>query len=498
MRSLRHRGSGWAAVRFAVGLVVLPLFLACVPAFAQQPPDAYIIKIDGPISEAYAKAVLRRLEYADEQGVETIILELDTPGGTIEDSRELADFIFKADHLNVIAYVNKDALSGGTMVALACKAIYVDASLGTIGDVAPVGPGGVIVGEKVQSPVREIMARYARARGYPEALVKAMVTKELEVWRIQTVNDPEGSYTYLTGSELDGMTDEQRAEIVSKKLIVAAGELLTMDAQRAVDYGFARKAVQNVQELYDELDIDGDNVQRLYLTGSERALTFLDVFSPLLIVAGFVLIFMELSHPGFGLPGILGIACFGAFFVIKWTLHYAQLLELLLFLAGVVLLLVEVFVTPGFGLPGVIGILLIFVSLVLACQQFGLPGTPAQKLAFQYNLLKVIGSFAAAGIGIAVLIRFVPSLPVLSAIVHRHDLGSAHAGEIGERRTPGLAAMAGAVGIALTALRPAGRADFDDTLLDVVTEGEFIEKGARVQIQEVRGNRVVVRRHSGA
>ncbi|MHC4480750.1 MAG: NfeD family protein [Planctomycetota bacterium] len=476
-------------------LLALLLLALCRPAAAQQRPDAYIVKIEGIISQAYSKAVQRKIDKAWEEGVDTIILELDTPGGTVGDSMELADYIFQLEQTEVIAYVHPEAYSGGTMVALACKEIYIAESVGMMGDVAPVGPTGDIAGEKFQTVIREKMASYARARGYPEALVKAMVTKELEVWRLQMADEPEGTLTYVTGAELTAMTDEQAAKIISRKLVVAAGQLLTMDANQAVQYGFARATVGSEEELLDVLGLRPGSVDRLYLTGSERLLTFLDAFSPFLIVAGCVLLFIEVSHPGFGLPGILGIGCFVIFFVIKVTLHYARMLEILLFVVGILLLLVEVFITPGFGVTGISGLVLVFISLVLASQEFGLPGTPRETLAFQYNLLKVTGALALSGVAFVVMARYLTSLPLLSRIVHRGDLAAAHAGELGEVRTPGLAEMIGEVGVALTALRPAGRAEFGDRLLDVVTEGDFVEKGARIQIQQIHGSRVVVKPH---
>jgi len=479
-----------------------PQFLACLlgavcllcarQAAAQEGPDAFIIKIGGVITQAYSKAVQRKMAYALEQGVDTVIVELDTPGGTIQDSTELADFIFRQEELRVIAYVHSQAFSGGTMVALACDEIYIDASVGRIGDVAPVLPTGEILGEKIQTVVRETMLGYARARGYPESLVKAMVTKEIEVYRVQMQDEPEGHYTYVTSDDLRTWTEEKLDRIIRKDLIVPAGQLLTMHADKAVEYGFARKAVRSPQELMDVLGLDARRVERLYLTGSERLLTFLDAFSPFLIVGGFVLIFMELSHPGFGLPGILGVACFVAFFLIKYTLHYARMLEVLLFVAGLILLVLELFVIPGFGVAGITGIALLFISLVLAFQEFGIPRTSGETLAFHWNLLKVMGSFAATGVSLVVLARFLPSVPGLGAIVHRADLAAARVGDIGEMHTPGLSGMAGREGIALTPLHPAGRAEFGERILDVLTEGDFIEKGARVRIREVRGNTVVV------
>ncbi len=461
-------------------------------AAAQEKPEAFIIRIGGVITQAYSEAVQRKITYALEQGVDTVILELDTPGGTIEDSTALADFVFQQDELRVVAYVHSQAYSGGTMVALACDEIYIDAAVGRMGDVAPVLPTGEILGEKIQSVVRETMLGYGRARGYPEALVKAMVTKEIEVYRLQMQDEPEGHYIYVTSDDLRAWTEEKLDKIIQKDLIVPAGELLTMHADKAVEYGFARKAVRSPQELMDVLQLNPRRVERLYLTGSERLLTFLDMFSPFLIVGGFILLFIELSHPGFGLPGILGIACFVVFFLVKYTLHYARMLEVVLFLIGLVLLALEIFVIPGFGVVGITGIALLFISLVLACQEFVIPQTSGETLAFQWNLLKVMGSFAATGVSLIVLARFLSSVPGLGAIMHRADLAAARVAEIGEMHMPGLSSMAGREGIALTPLHPAGRAEFGERILDVVTEGDFIDKGARIRIREVRGNTVVV------
>jgi membrane-bound serine protease (ClpP class) len=483
-----------ARLRAARVLLVLSLFaeVVCGVARAEERPEAYVVKIKGGISEAYTEAVERKLEYARQQGVRTVILELDTPGGYLQDSMDLADYIFQLKDIDVVAYVHPDAYSGGTMVALACKEIYIDAAVGMMGDVAPVNQAGEIVGEKSQTVVREKLTSFARARGYPMALAEAMVTKELEVYRIQLQSEPEGSYHYVTGAHLDSMTDEERAKIVNRKLIVPAGQLLTMDAHDAVEYGFARKAVESPQELYKVLGLDPQRVERLYLTASERLLTIVDMFSPLLIAAGLVLLFIEMTHPGVWLPGALGVACFVTFFIVKYSLHYARMLEVILFLIGLALLLLEILFLPGHGVLAIVGVALMFISLVLAFQGFTIPRTAGQTLVFEYSVLKVTGSFAAAGVAILLLAHYLPSLPILSRIVHRYDLAAAHVGDLGEAHMPGLSAMVGQVGVAATPLRPAGRAEFGDRTLDVVTEGDFVEKGARVQIREMHGSRIVV------
>jgi membrane-bound serine protease (ClpP class) len=460
-------------------------------ARAKEKPVAYIMRVSGTISPALAEAVKRKIAEAEQNGAKTFILELDTPGGDLGASISLGDFIFQQQDLDTVAYVHSMAYSGGTMLALACKEIYIDALVGRMGDVAPVDLTGQIVGEKFQVAVRETMLTYARARGYPEALVKGMVTPEIEVFRIQTTDDPRPAY--VTGGDLDARTEEQRSKIVKKELIVPAGQLLAMDATKAVEYGFAKKAVRSPEELFDTLQVPEGGLRRVYLSASEKLLAFLDVFSPMFIVAGFILLFIEISHPGFGLPGILGIACFAVFFLIKWTLHYAALLEVVLFAIGLVLLVIEVFFIPGFGVVGITGIVLMFISLVLMFQEFVIPTTPREATSLFHSVLQVTGALAMAIVGIAILLRYLPALPVLGRMVLRHSLAQAHAGEGEERRTPGLALMAGQVGVALSPLRPAGRAQFEDKLLHVVTEGDFVEKGAEVQVIQVAGSRVVVK-----
>jgi membrane-bound serine protease (ClpP class) len=493
MRTRHTFGGRSRALRRAVFvLAALTAACLCLPARAEEKPQAVIMRLEGMIGDGTVGIVERGIEKARDEGAQTFVLELDTPGGYLIPSMKLSDYIFKQDKIDVVAYIHDMAYSGGTMLALACKAIYIEEQTGKMGDAAPVDETGRILGGKQQSPVRDVLTNYARARGYPEALVKAMVTREIEVFKVQMADEPPGSFTYMTGDQLDAMAPQERQKIIERKLIVPAGQLLSMDPQEAVEFGFARKAVSGPDDLYKLLSLKPDQVQRLYPSMSERLVTLLDPFTPLLIVAGFVLIFIELIHPGFGLPGILGIACFVLFFVIKVSLHYAGALEVLLFVCGLALLLIEIFLIPGFGVVGVSGIILMFIGLVLAFQRFDWPRSPEQWVQFQYNLLKVIASLAASAVGIAVTVRLAPSMPGLRRVMNVHSESEAHIGDLQESRTPGLSQMVGDVGVALTPLRPAGRAEFGDRRLDVLTEGEFVERGQRVRIVSVKGNRVVV------
>lgn len=479
------------AVHFLLAAVLI-MSMAAQTHAAEEESQNYLIRLQGVINDAYAEALMRKMKNADDGGADLIILELDTPGGTVAASQKLGDFIFADVNARVIAYINTKAYSGGTMVALACDAIYIDEKVGMMGDVAPITGGGQEVGEKFQAPIRKTMTNYAEAKGYPKALVESMVTKEIEVYRIHLEGDPEDTFEYVRRDELEAWPEAKRQKIDQKDLIVAEGELLTLSGSEAVEHGFARKAVSSRLALYDTLKIDPGSVQRLYLSVSERILTYIDTFSPLLIMGGLLLLFLEMNQPGFGLPGILGLTCLGAFFLVKLSLHYARMLELLLFAAGIVLLLVELFIIPGFGFVGGAGILLIFVSLLLMLQQFNLPSTPSEFQAFEVNLLQVVGVFLATGLGLLALARYMGSLPFLKKLIRTETMASATL-DGPDRGVVRASDMIGATGRTITPLRPAGKADIDGDPHEVVAEGAYIPKGTAVTVTDARGRRLVVK-----
>jgi len=168
------------------------------------------------------------------------------------------------------------------------------------------------------------------------------------------------------------------------------------------------------------------------------------------------------------------------------------ILAILLFLLGLILIGIEVFVLPGFGFVGISGILLMVVGLGLA--------TVERAPQSQSDWLDLGAKFTQFGLGIIlaafsaiVLARYLPNIPWANRMVLPPP------GEDGTEEVhtlPGMsqaAALLGAVGTAATMLRPAGMAMFGEQYVDVVTEGSFIPAGARVQVIEVEGNRIVVK-----
>ena len=218
---------------------------------------------------------------------------------------------------------------------------------------------------------------------------------------------------------------------------------------------------------------------------------FLDGIAPILLSVGLIALWLELKAPGFGLPGIVGISCLATVFLSKYMVGLAEAPEMLLFMLGVMLLAVEIFLLPGFGIAGITGILLMLMGTTLAFQDFVVPQTPYHYEELRGNLLKIFSSMAVSLLVVALMVRYLPGIPLFGRLV----LSASEEAELGFGTTLAIptVGLVGRRGYALSTLRPSGRAEFNGEVLDVVTQGEFVEGGQKVEIVEVRGNRVVVR-----
>jgi membrane-bound serine protease (ClpP class) len=243
-------------------------------------------------------------------------------------------------------------------------------------------------------------------------------------------------------------------------------------------------------------------VERLERSRSERLVAFLDMIAPLLLVAGLLLAFTELKAPGFGLPGILAVACFALLLVGRWLAGLADVPHLVAVVVGLALIAVELFVLPGMLWPGIVGALLVVAGLILASvgPGIGFDG-PLERTLLVDATFELFATALVAVLGGWVLSRFLPRAPILKHLVldpERDGDASAMRGvpvfaEAPDAR-PELARV-GAEGVATTDLRPVGKIvlDLDRTLEhEASAAGLSIDRGARVRVIEVREGRLLV------
>jgi len=452
-----------------------------------------IIPLSGMIDGGIYNSLTRRVEIAKEHGSNLIIFELDTYGGQLEPAFEISEHISNIKNTKTIAFIPTKAISAGSLIAISCNEIYMapQAELGDCEPIVPSSEGGYkTVGEKIQTVLRTKFRKFAEKNGYPVLLAEAMVTKEIEVYRVVTEERPDGYY--ITGRELKEMNDKEKKKLKSKKLIIEEGKLLTMYAKEAYEYQFAKEIVEDRNSLLKLLNLENVTPDILETNWSEEMVRFLGRISPVLLGIGLAALWMEFKSPGFGLPGIVGILCLATVFLSKHLVGLAETPEIIIFFIGILLIAVEILFIPGFGIAGIPGIILILIGAILSFQDFTIPRTPYDVDLLIMNIFTVMCSIIGSGIAIFLMFKFMPGMPFFNRLVLTTS-ETTQSGFVIPSQPAGGSDLTGAKGMALTALHPTGKIEVNNNTLDVVTDGEFIEKGQTVEIIEIRGNRIVVK-----
>ncbi len=459
----------------------------------------YVIPIHGDIQPSQVAFLQRSIGEARSAGAVRIVFEIDTFGGRVDSALRIANLIGSLDDIKTTAYVTLSpeglgvSWSAGALIAFATDSIYMAPGT-SIGAAAPVlaSPDGTMAAadEKVVSAMRGQMAALAEKNGYPVPIALAMVDSELVVYEYFL----DGEQGIATAGEFEALEREYGDAVSRGATISEQGKLLTLTAGETERYGVSRGIAARISDLLDQTGLSGAPVVRVEPTAADQAVAILTSagFASLLILVGLVALFSEISSPGFGIPGTVAVACFAVLFTSNFLLGTVGSLELLLFLLGVILLVVEIFVLPGFGIAGIGGLVTIAVSLILSMQEFVIPSFDWEWDLLQRNVLVVIGNVFGALVGFIVLasmFRHVPFFQRLSlattqdtAAGYTIQAAELYGGYIGKR------------GVAITTLRPSGKAEFDDETYPVESDSEFIEAGTAVEVIDVRGSNLIVRK----
>ena len=465
-----------------------------------------LIRLEGVIDPILHEFASREIRRAVAERANLIIFEIESPGGYLLDSEQLADEISLLDPKKhrTVAYIPDHALSGAAIIALGCDEIYLHPDA-TIGDAGPIEirPGEPFerADEKVLSKLRETLKILAERKNRPPALAEAMADKDLTVF--QATHAETGRVWFMSETELDAAGGEW----VKGPLVAESREnnLLTLNGRRAHELKIAGEPVTGFDDLKERLGVPQDEVvSAAKQTWVDTLVTILK--SPgaafLLILVGFFCIYLE-AHTTSGFFGIGAALCFSLFFWSRFLGGTADWLEIVLFVFGAVLVAIEVFVIPGFGVFGLAGGLAIVCSLVLASQTFVVPHSAEEFATFSWSLGTLSSAIVCVVIGGIFLSHFMPRIPGLRNLI----LTPAHETAGGPKLDPAVAgrssrtaaieqdtALIGQAGEAFTTLRPSGRARIGGKLVDVVAEGDFLDPGTPIEVVDVAGNRVIVRR----
>jgi membrane-bound serine protease (ClpP class) len=485
--------------------ILAGLFFVIAAAVGDTGPDegkkVHFIPIHGEIDRSLTVFVRRSIEKAEDEGSGYIVFDIDTFGGRVDSALQITTLIGSVEFAETIAYVTTSpestgvSWSAGALISFSCSSIYMSpgTSMGAAAPVTVGAEGPQAASEKVVSAVRAQMAALAEKNGYSKDIAKAMVDQDIELREVFV----DGELMAVAAGEIEDIereAEKQDQVVEIGKIISASGKLLTLTAMEMEKYGVSSGTISNRQGLLDVLGISPKNVVSLEESATDRVAGVLtgSAFTGILIMIGLVSLFIEITSPGFGVPGTIAIVCFAVVFSSYALLGTVGSLELILFVLGLVLLILEIFVIPGFGVAGISGIVLIVASLVLSMQGFVIPSFEWQKNIFRRNLL-VVGAGVVSSIAAFSVLAY--SLPKLRLFSHLTLETSQTADKGYTVQSPDESStLVGKTGTAVTTLRPSGKAMFDEELMYVETEGEFAEAGVKVEIIEVSGNRIVVRK----
>ena len=416
-------------------------------------------------------------------GANLLCFEIDSAGGDPRAALRLASEIaqFDSREVRTVAFVRGQARSVASLIALACDEVIMspESSLG--------GVGGSYLDAADMEDLGVSIRRLAKRKQQGWSLMLALVNPNVRVHQYTLVG--RGVQRILSEEEWH---EQKTPERWQKGEEVVVGEGLEPELARtcgvstgtAVDFGDVKRKFNLQGEVAE--------IKRSWINASLERLALQPWFGRTLLFIAFFMLVSEFSAPGLGVAGFVSGLCFLLFFWSQFLSGSATWLEVLLFAGGVVCIGLEIFVIPGFGIFGAGGGLLVIGAIVLASQTFVIPRNAYQFDQLPRSLLLAISSVGGVLVAGFLMRRFLTELPLL----RRFMLDPPEQQELQELREREALVhweyLLGKRGKTKTPLSPAGKVQFGDAIVDVISAGERIATGTDVKVTEVQGNRIVV------
>ncbi|MDF1754346.1 MAG: NfeD family protein [Verrucomicrobiales bacterium] len=434
----------------------------------------------------------RTLKKAQLDGATAVIFDLDTPGGYAWYTQGLILNSLQDVSIPTYSFVNTRAESAGAIVALGTDHIYMRPAASIGSALVVTGTGGDLssaMDSKQTQMIISVVRNMAELKGHNPDIAEAFVTRKKQVKIGGTVIHDEGEVLNLNTIEA--------TEIINGKPVLAKG------------------IANNLEDLVKQEGLAGEIVTAQSL-GLESFATWVQKFSAILIIIGIAGVYLEMKTPGFALPGLIGLGAFALYFFGNNVAGNLAGYELaVLFVLGLILIGVEIFLFPGAMIPALVGGLMVIGSLWLAMvdrvdlewKWEDLPssgGWEGEGSGGWFSILRT--GFNTMGLGliggvalILLLMRFLPKTKfggflTLKEVVPAGpsiDGQTASFSEAGERES---ISYVGWEGEATTDLRPSGKGRLQGKMLDIITGGEFIPKGTPIVVSKHEGSRIVVKK----
>lgn len=416
--------------------------------------------------------IQKGFEEARKANANTIVIEMNTYGGEVSYADSIRTKILNSD-IPVIVFIDNNAASAGALISIACDKIYMSQAA-TIGAASVVDQTGQKLPDKYQSYMRATMRATAEAHG-KDTVVTGNDT--VVKWKRNPLI-------------AEAMVDERT--VVPN--VADSGKILTFTTQEALKYGYCDGTAENIREIIKkESGNQPYELVKFKPTAWDNIKGFLmsPFFQGILIMLIIGGIYFELQSPGIGFA--LGVAITAAvlYFAPLYIDGLAANWEIILFVVGLILIGLEIFVVPGFGITGISGIFLVVSGLILSLlNNVNFDFKPIHPADSSKAILTVIGGLTL-GFGLIIyLSNKIGSKGLFKKLALETTLENKK-GYIGVP-TEGVN-IVGKKGIAYTVLRPSGKVKVDEKVYDAVSvNGVFIEKGTQIIVVRYETGQVYV------
>jgi membrane-bound serine protease (ClpP class) len=443
---------------------------------AQETDKLIVYKFD--IKKAIAAPIWRTtklsLEEATRLGADYVLIHMNTYGGQVDMADSIRTAILNYP-VPVLVFIDNQAISAGALISIACDSIYMRPG-GNIGAATVVNQTGEQVPDKYQSFMRGMMRSTSEAHGKVPVVENGDTTW---IWH----RDPDIAQSMVDPKVyVEGVSD--------------TGSVLTLTTLEAIKFGFCEGEAKSVDDVLRLAGITNYDIKEFKPSGLEKIIQLLinPVVSGLLIMIVIGGIYFELQSPGIGFPLAAAILAAILYFAPLYLEGVAENWQVLVFIAGIVLVAVEIFAIPGFGLAGVLGIAGIIAGLT-----FGM----IDKINFRFGPSPVAGNTVIAAFAIVFISMF--SAFILSIwgskkmLTSNRLLGRFALQKIQETDQGYVSvdvnkqkSVVGRTGIAHTVLRPSGKVIIDGEIYDAKSEVAYIEKGEKIIVKREESGQIYV------
>jgi len=380
---------------------------------------------------------------------------MNTFGGAVNDADEIRTRIL--DYKKPVwVFIDNNAASAGALISIACDSIYMSRGA-SIGAATVVTQDGSAAPDKYQSYMRSIMRSTAEAKGRDPKIAEAMVDESLEVDSISN-----------------------------------AGEVITFSTSEAMKYGFCEGEAETIEEILKINGVENYTIEEFTLSSTEKVIKFfLNPFiSGLLILVIIGGIYFELQTPGVGFPLAAALVALVLYLVPYYLNGLAENWEILMFVIGITLIALEVFVIPGFGVAGVTGMVMTLASLILVMLNNDL---------FDFSFVNAEEIFTAVvtilgGLAGGIILIFFGGLKFTDTkLFQKISLQETEKRSEGYTSNFKQESYIGKRGIAYTVLRPSGKVKIDEEIFDAYTRGDYINEGDPVIVIGEEGTSLKVK-----